>query len=123
MKPPYILPWLGLLLCVPTLHNAQDYLRIDFGVKVNLCASQLVLHEINGAFFDSVAATNAKIVFTGDKVLVFFSKNTPIAQVELRLNPFDEVALVSGMQLTEALIFSAVTNRLILQSSDLPLGD
>jgi hypothetical protein len=77
MKPQYILPWLGLLLCVPALLNAQDYLRIDFGVKVNLGASQLVLHEINGAFFDSVAATNAKIVFTGDKDLVFFPKIRP----------------------------------------------
>lgn len=123
MKIKYILTWLGLLLCTPTLLNAQDFMLIEFGVKVNLGTSHLVLHETSAAFFDSVAATNATIVFTGNEDLVFFSKNAPISQVELRLNPFHEVALVSGMHITEALTFTAVTNRLILQDHDLLLGD
>jgi hypothetical protein len=123
MKPQYILTWLGLLLCAPTLLNAQDFMLVEFGVKVNLGASHLVLHETSAAFFDSVAATNATIVFTGDEDLVFFSKNAPISQVELRLNPSNDLFMASGMHITEALRFTAVTNRLILQSNDLLLGD
>jgi len=123
MKFQYILTWLGLLLCAPTILNAQDFLRVEAGVKMNLGSSQLVLHETSVAFFDSVTATNARIVFTGDQDLVFFSNNTPIAQLELQLDPFHEVALASDMQITEALIFSALTNRLILQTNDLLLGD
>jgi hypothetical protein len=123
MKPQYILPWLGLLLCVPTLLNGQAFLRHEPGVKINLGASQLVLHETDVAFFDTVYADNARIVFTGDEDLVFLAGKLPIAQMELRLDPFHEVALVGDLELIEGLLFTATTNRLVLQDYDLILGD